>query len=109
MGYKKIITTPCESLADYGNRKQLADTEFISWKVFLDQLDPERKIPIQSLEVSPIPLGYFSDLKVRVSSLSGKENIENYFKMKLHREDELVEMLYCHHGCHNGDGVLIHE
>ena len=30
--HKKIITTPCESLANHGNKLGLKDTEFISWK-----------------------------------------------------------------------------
>ena len=34
-GKKKIITTPCESLANYGNKKNLEDTVFISWKEFI--------------------------------------------------------------------------
>ena len=45
----------------------------------------------------------------KVKSLSGEDNIKNYFKNGLHKNDELVEMLYCNNGCNNGDGVLINE
>ena len=107
--HKKIITTPCESLADYGNHMKLENTEFISWKEFLKQLDPNRELQIKSLDQSPIPPGYFKTLEAKVTSISGKENIEEYFKKNLYNQDKIVEMLYCHQGCHNGDGVLINE
>ena len=107
--YKKVITTPCESLASYGNKLRLKDTEFISWKEFLKDLDPNKELPIKVLDESPIPPGYFKSLGAKISSISGKENIENHFKRNLYKQDELIEMLYCHNGCNNGDGVLLNE
>ena len=104
---KKVITTPCESLANYGNKLNLKDTEFVSWNEFLKRLD--REIPRKILDKSPIPLGYFTSLGLKSNSISGKENIENHFKNGLHKKYELVEMLYCNNGCNNGDGVLINE
>ncbi len=104
---KKVITTPCESLANYGNKLNLKDTEFVSWNEFLRRLD--RDIPRKILDKSPIPLGYFTSLGLKSNSISGKENIENHFKNGLHKNYELVEMLYCNNGCNNGDGVLINE
>lgn len=104
---KKVITTPCESLANYGNKLNLKDTEFISWNDFFNKLDKE--IPRKILDESPIPLGYFTSLGLKSNSISGKENIENHFKNGLHKKYELVEMLYCNNGCNNGDGVLINE
>ena len=108
-GKKKIITTPCESLATYGNSKNLEDTIFISWKEFIKDLNINEKVKGKLLDSSPIPLGYFNGLDAKVSSLSGEENIVSYFKNNLHKKDDLVEMLYCAHGCNNGDGVLINE
>ncbi len=108
-GKKKIITTPCESLASYGNDKNLEDTLFISWKQFINELNKDKEIKVNMLDESPIPPGYFDSLDAKVSSISGKENIENHFKNGLHKEDDLVEMLYCTNGCNNGDGVLINE
>lgn len=104
---KKVITTPCESLANYGNKLNLKDTEFVSWNEFLKRLD--REIPRKILDKSPIPLGYFTSLGLKSNSISGKETIENHFKNGLHKKYELVEMLYCNNGCNNGDGVLINE
>ena len=107
--YKKVITTPCDSLANYGNKMGLENTEFISWNKFLTQLKLDRKLQVNVLSESPIPPGYFKTLDAKVSSISGKENIENHFKTALYEQDQLVEMLYCHNGCHNGDGVLVDE
>ena len=108
-GKKKIITTPCESLASYGNKKNLEDTVFISWKEFIKNLNSHNKSMVRLLDESPIPPGYFDSLEAKVTSLSGEENIVSYFKNNLHKEDDLVEMLYCTNGCNNGDGVLINE
>ena len=108
-GKKKVITTPCESLATYGNKKNLEDTVFISWKEFVKKLNSHDKSMVKMLDESPIPPGYFNSLEAKVSSLSGEENIVSYFKNNLHKKDDLVEMLYCTNGCNNGDGVLINE
>ena len=108
-GKKKIITTPCESLASYGNKKNLEDTVFISWKEFIKDLNSHNKSMVKMLDESPIPPGYFDSLEAKVTSLSGEENIVSYFKNNLHKKDDLVEMLYCTNGCNNGDGVLINE
>lgn len=108
-GKKKVITTPCESLASYGNKKNLEDTVFISWKEFIKTLNLYEKIKVKLLDNSPIPVGYFNSLEGKISSISGEENIQEYFKNNLHKEKDLVEMLYCTNGCNNGDGVLINE
>ena len=107
--HTKVITTPCESLANHGNKLDLENTEFISWKEFLKQLKINGTLQGKNLAQSPIPPGYFTSLDAKVGSISGKENIESYFKEGLYEEDQVVEMLYCHHGCNNGDGVLIDE
>ena len=108
-GKKKVITTPCESLASYGNKKNLEDTVFISWKEFIKDLNSHNKNMVKMLDESPIPPGYFDSLEAKVTSLSGEENIVSHFKNNLHKKDDLVEMLYCTNGCNNGDGVLINE
>ena len=108
-GKKKIITTPCESLANQGNQLQLEDTVFISWKEFLITLDAKLSVKENSLDESPIPLGYFSTLDAKVDSLTGKEEIEEYFSKEQYKDKDIVEMLYCNGGCNNGDGVLLDE
>lgn len=108
-GKKKVITTPCDSLAIYGNKKQLEDTVFISWKEFLKELNSSEKVNVKQLDESPIPPGYFKSLDAKITSISGPETVEEYFKNKQHKENDLVEMLYCKNGCNNGDGVLLNE
>ena len=108
-GHKKVITTPCESLASYGNKKNLEDTEFISWKEFIKTLNNNEKLKSKKLDESPIPPGYFESLDAKITSISGKENILNHFENSLHKKDDIVEMLYCTNGCNNGDGVLLDE
>ena len=104
---EKIITTPCQALADKGNALGLENTKFVSWRVFLDMLgeQPEGHLP----EQSPIPIGFFSELGVRTDSVTGEEEIRAYFeKFRMRREQgavQLVEILYCKDGCHNGDGI----
>lgn len=108
-GKKKIITTPCESLAAHGNQLNLEDTHFVSWKEFVKTLDGNLTLKDNSLDESPIPLGYFSSLEVKTDSLSGKEMIEEYFMKERYQGKDLVEMLYCDGGCNNGDGVKLNE
>lgn len=108
-GFPKVITTPCQSLADYGNALGLADTKFIAWNEFLKQLHLEKPIGLKALDSSPIPPGYFRDFEGKVASISGKETIEQYFQDESYLQDTLVEMLYCENGCHNGDGVCVSE
>lgn len=104
-GIPKVITTPCQSLADYGNRLHLKDTTFIAWNEFLKQLNLENPIPRKPLDSSPIPPGYFSNFEGKITSISGQETIAQYFQTESYLQDTLVEMLFCENGCHNGDGV----
>ena len=106
-GKKKVITTPCESLASYGNKKNLKDTLFVSWKEFLKDLKQQEGLRSKVLEESPIPPGYFNGVEAKVTSISGEENIKELFKNDLYKDSDLIEMLYCKNGCNNGDGVLL--
>lgn len=101
---EKIITTPCKALADMGNALGISKTKFISWNEFLTSFPDIPKSTM--LKHSPIPLGFFEPLNLKCKSLTGKEEIENYFKKFQSNEVQLVEMLYCKDGCHNGDGVV---
>ena len=74
---EKIITTPCRILAEQGNALELPHTRFVSWKDFLAELG---ETPEDAPEASPIPPGFFADLKVSVVSLSGREEIETYLE-----------------------------
>lgn len=99
----KIITTPCQSLADLGNKLRLKDTYFIPWNRFLEKIGSAPPCNLQ--KSSPIPPGFFKELNVKTVSLTGEEEIRNYFEKYELEEVELVEMLYCKEGCHNGDGI----
>ena len=101
---EKIITTPCKALADMGNALGISKTEFISWSEFLKSFADIPKPAM--LKQSPIPLGFFEPLNLKCKSLTGKEEIENYFRNFHPNEVQLVEMLYCKDGCHNGDGIV---
>lgn len=108
-GKRKVITTPCESLAKHGNKLGLNETVFISWKEFLNTLDGKEDLKYKAIDKSPIPLGYFDSLEVKTKKLTGRDNINGCFKGNLYFENDIVEMLYCNNGCNNGDGVLIDE
>lgn len=100
---EKIITTPCQALADMGNALRLKDTWFVPWNQFLNALRTETdSMPPAS---SPIPPGFFADLNLKTASVTGETEIRKYFKNYTPDEVELVEMLFCKGGCHNGDGV----
>ena len=109
-GEKKIITTPCQALADAGNELGLSDTEFIPWNRLLERLEPSRglgngnRLKAGALEESPIPPGFFSSLG-EVDSVTGPDAVERYLGRECWKGVKLVELLYCDGGCHNGDGV----
>lgn len=109
-GEKKIITTPCQALADAGNELGLSDTEFIPWNRLLERLEPSRwpgdgnRLKAGTLEESPIPPGFFSSLG-EVDSVTGPDAVERYLGRECWKGVKLVELLYCDGGCHNGDGV----
>lgn len=102
-GMEKIITTPCQALADMGNRMGLENTRFIPWNEFVQKTGecPEEK----GLEESPIPPGFFSELMLETVSVTGEEEIKEYLENGNLDDIHLLEMLFCKDGCHNGDGV----
>lgn len=102
-GEKKIITTPCQALADMGNALDLKDTWFVPWNHFVETIDA-KLTGIESGE-SPIPPGFFEGLKLKTVSITGEEEICRYFENGIADEVQLVEMLFCKEGCHNGDGI----
>lgn len=101
---EKIIITPCKSLKDMGNNLRMDNTIFMTWLEFLESLN--QNIEGNVLDNTPIPLGFFDRLNIEKESLSGNDNIESYFKNNKFKNLDMIEMLYCHNGCHNGDGVI---
>lgn len=101
---KIFITTPCTSLAEYGNALKLKNTVFVTWNDFAQKLGCYLKKTI--LNKSPIPPGFFAPLKVSTKSVTGSLEIKRFFESESVFDYKLIEMLYCKHGCNNGDGVL---
>ena len=99
------VTTPCEDLAELGRRLNLARTTFLTWKSFREQNAINLKM--RSIEQSPIPPGFFTNLGVKTLSLGSKEKIENALSYKFSelKNYQIIELLYCENGCHNGDGL----
>ena len=99
------VTTPCEDLAELGRGLNLARTTFLTWKSFREQNAINLKM--RNIEQSPIPPGFFTNLGVKTLSLSSKEKIENTLSYKFSelKNYQIIELLYCQNGCHNGDGL----
>jgi len=99
------VTTPCEDLAELGRGLNLARTTFLTWKSFREQ--NEINLEMKRLGASPIPPGFFTNLGVKTLSLSSKEKIENalLYKFSELKNYQIIELLYCENGCHNGDGL----
>ncbi len=116
---QKLITTPCQALADAGNALKLKDTRFLAWNGLLKELGDTvegacAEYAVQEgtkacLKSSPIPPGFFRNLGIDTVSLTGEENIREYLEGESWKQVRLVEMLCCHMGCHNGDGVTTDE
>lgn len=109
-GEEKVITTPCQALADMGNALNLPNTTFVPWNQFLTILgdkpikDSETLI-VRQLKESPIPPGFFDGLGIKTTSITGEEDIQAFFANNKPKDIQLLEILFCKHGCHNGDGL----
>ena len=99
------VTTPCEDLAQLGRELNLARTTFLTWKSFREQNAINLKT--RNIEQSPVPPGFFANLGAKTLSLSSKEKIENALSYKFSelKNYQIIELLYCENGCHNGDGL----
>ena len=99
------VTTPCEDLAQLGMGLNLERTTFLTWKSFREQ--NEINLEMKRLGVSPIPPGFFTNLGVKTLSLGSVEKIKNALSYKFSelKNYQIIELLYCENGCHNGDGL----
>ncbi|MDO5045665.1 hypothetical protein [Campylobacter sp.] len=100
-----FITTPCEDLAGLGRELNLAQTTFLTWKDFKEL--NEINLSANKINLSPIPVGFFENLGVKTISLSSKEKIQEAFSYKFSelKNYQIIELLHCENGCHNGDGL----
>lgn len=106
-GEEKIITTPCQALADMGNALELKNTRFVSWNQFVKESGVT--LTGKTLKKSPIPPGFFDALGIKTVSVTGEEEIRSHFHNYEPDKVQLVEMLFCKEGCHNGDGIKLCE
>ena len=99
------VTTPCEDLAELGRELNLERTTFLTWRSFREQ--NEINLEMKRLGASPIPPGFFTNLGVKTISLGSKEKIQNALSYKFSelKNYQIIELLYCENGCHNGDGL----
>lgn len=102
-GIEKIITTPCQALAKSGNALKLTETSFIPWNQLLSSYD--NNLHILPPTESPIPPGFFDPLECKKISVTEKQAICYFFESFQPKEYDLIELLYCKNGCHNGDGI----
>ena len=84
-GEEKVITTQCQALADMGNALGLPNTTFIPWNQFPTTLSDQsvrdnETLTTRQLKESPIPPGFFEDLELKTVSLTGEEEIREYFQ-----------------------------
>ena len=61
--------------------------------------------PCQALAEQGNALGFFEKLKLSTKSLTGEDEIREYFQSMQKEKADLIEMLYCKGGCHKGDGI----
>lgn len=101
------IVTPCTQLVNYGETIFKRQVRFVTWKDFRGEV--EFRNEYIKPESSPIPLGFFDSLHIKVEKISGEENVINGMTKtmlkSLPSNIDIVELLFCQDGCHNGDGV----
>ncbi|MBE5960598.1 MAG: hypothetical protein E7256_04320 [Lachnospiraceae bacterium] len=97
------VVTPCAELASYGENLGLTNTRFIAFNTLLSETGDTMQVT--TIESSPIPPGFFTDVTDQALSLTGEETIHSFFANKTEDSHKLYELLYCHEGCHNGKGV----
>ncbi len=106
-GREKLITTPCQILADMGNEAGLPKTRFLPWKEFLQEIG--EKPEVKKLDSSPIPPGFFDSLSCQKVCVTGEDEVRSYLKKEDYGDARIIELLWCRDGCHHGDGVIDFE
>lgn len=103
------IMCPCKELSELGNKlakkQHKKNITFYAWNEWAMQYP----IPaVNKIGSTPIPMGFFDKAPIKVKGLTGEDEIlseiPKYKKIEI-KDVELIEMLYCKGGCHNGNGV----
>ena len=99
------MVTPCQALATSGNELFGSRVQFVAWKTFYQEHGLE--CAMNRVDVSPIPPGFFRYPEYQVLEGSGNGSVRQLLSMSVHKPKraDLLELLYCEGGCHNGDGM----
>lgn len=100
---KLLIITPCIELAVCGNNLMLKNTTFLTFSHLLEKTNT--KLDSKTLLESPIPPGFFSEVSKECMTLTGQEEIHEFFSKSQKTNHKIIELLYCPQGCHKGPGV----
>lgn len=99
------LATPCSALAHQGNEKLGRLAKFVTWKQFCE----EQGLDFALIRAcgSPIPPGFFQFADFRIWEANGADGVATMLEKfsKTNETPDLLELLYCEGGCHNGDGV----
>ena len=105
---------PCQELSELGNKlAKVWEKEritFYSWNKWVENF---KIYKAKAIHETPIPLGFFDELGIKVKSITGEkrvvEEVSSYQRTQGKSSNDsvdLIEMLYCKGGCHNGNGVI---
>lgn len=99
------IVTPCNAFSNYVSEELPSETRLITWKDFVEERG--FNYDKQVLDRSPVPLGFFDSLGMKVVGASGKDEVTDALKQfnELSSDVNILELLYCHEGCHRGNGL----
>ena len=78
---------------------------FLAGTLFRELLEEMEIVSNMTIpDIKPILIHCGQEAGIR-EDLQGEEEIRNYFEKGIPNGVQLVEMLYCKDGCHNGDGI----
>jgi iron only hydrogenase large subunit-like protein len=101
------VVAPCTALADEGCVRFGHKIRFVTWTQFSKEISDLKIYP--RLISSPVPPGYFRSLGSQVIEANGESRVNEVLQLAcaghISPSVNLLEMLYCEGGCHNGDGV----
>lgn len=103
------VVTPCLAMNGYAAELCGDKIRFVTWRQFASEVGLHQGCPRSSS--SPIPLGFFDALGVRIKKASGEiptlNLLHGLFDSNRGQEQgiDLLELLYCEDGCCNGDGL----
>lgn len=92
------VVSPCEGFERYNEDFMLIHT----WRQF--RTDINFRYARRALESTPVPIGFFNDLDVKLISASGEAACRRLLS-DYPSDAKLLELLHCEGGCHKGDGL----